>query len=114
MSATTERVPATVEPNLTVGGVNARGETTFLWGPGYELTARQLTYCLAAHIARFGDTLDVRQVDPFTAIDAHMRFDGDLTGWTRGRTPHAVAVLLARAEHIARDYFGNYFPAIPW
>ena len=44
-----------------------------------------------------------------------MRFDGpDLTGWTTGRTPAAVARVLARAETIARDYFGTGFPAIPW
>ena len=43
-----------------------------------------------------------------------MRFDGDLTAWTRGRTPADVAAVRARAEQIARDYFGTYFPAIPW
>jgi DNA segregation ATPase FtsK/SpoIIIE, S-DNA-T family len=73
---------------------------------------------LAAHLARHGDTLGVRVVDPLAAIDAHMRFDtgasGDLTGWTSGRTPADVAMILARAEQIARDYFGTHFPAIPW
>ncbi len=96
------------------GAVNARAEQPFLWGHGFELTARQIIYALAAHLARFGDTLAVDQVDPLTAIDAHMRFDGDLTGWTRGRTPNAVALLLARAEQIARDYFGRHFPPVPW
>jgi hypothetical protein len=43
-----------------------------------------------------------------------MRFNGDLTAWTRGRTPTDVAAIRARAEQIARDYFGSYFPAIPW
>jgi cytochrome c556 len=43
-----------------------------------------------------------------------MRFSGDLTAWTRGRTPGDVAAVRARAEQIARDYFGTHFPAIPW
>jgi hypothetical protein len=94
--------------------VNARGEDIFLTAEGYTLTARQLVHCLAAHLARFGDTLAVTVVDPLTAIDAHMRFDGDLTGWTTGRTPTHVATILARAEAVARDYFGTGFPAIPW
>ena len=97
---------------------NARGEEVFLRAQGYTLTARQLVYVLAAHLARHGDTLNVRVVDPLAAIDAHMRFDtgasGDLTGWTNGRSPADVALILARAEQIARDYFGTYFPAIPW
>jgi hypothetical protein len=94
--------------------VNARGEDVFLTAEGYTLTARQLVHCLAAHLARFGDTLAVQIVDPLCAIDAHMRFDGDLTGWTLGRTPTDVATILARAETVARDYFGTGFPAIPW
>jgi hypothetical protein len=110
MTTTTENTTGT----STVGRVNARAEQTFLWGSGFELTARQIVYCLAAHLALFGDTLDLKIVDPLAAIDAHMRFDGDLTGWTKGRTPTAVSVLLARAEQIARDYFGHHFPAVPW
>jgi hypothetical protein len=97
---------------------NARGEEVFLRAQGYTLTARQLVYALAAHLARHGDTLNIRVVDPLAAIDAHMRFDtgasGDLTGWASGRTPTDVATILARAEQIARDYFGTGFPAIPW
>jgi hypothetical protein len=111
MTTTTDTPAATV---ITGGGVNARAEQTFLWGSGFELTARQIVYCLAAHLALFGDTLDPKIVDPLAAIDAHMRFDGDLTGWTTGRTPAAVSVLLTRAEQIARDYFGHHFPAVPW
>ena len=54
-------------------------------------------------------------MDPLCAIDAVMRFDGaDLTGWTTGRTPADVAAIRARAEAIARDYFGRQFPAVPW
>jgi hypothetical protein len=98
----------------SAGTVNARCEPIYLRGEGFELTARQIVFCLAAHLRFFGDTLDPKIVDPLTAIDAHMRFDGDFTGWTRGRDTHQVALLLARAEHIARDYFGNTFPILPW
>ena len=31
-----------------------------------------------------------------------------------GRTPADVAAIRARAEAIARDYFGRQFPAVPW
>lgn len=97
---------------------NARGEEAFLRAKDYELTARQLVFVLAAHLARHGDTLAVKVVDPLAAIDAYMRFDtgamGDLTGWTSGRTPTDVATILSRAEAIARDYFGIGFPTIPW
>ena len=54
-------------------------------------------------------------MDPLCAIDAVMRFDGaDLTAWTTDRTPTDVAAVRARAEAIARDYFGRQFPAVPW
>ena len=94
---------------------NARGEAVFLTAETYTLTARQVVLALAAHLARFGDTLAVRVVDPLCAIDAVMRFDGaDLHSWTTGRTPRDFAAIRARAEHIARDYFGRQFPAVPW
>ncbi len=94
---------------------NARGEAVFLTAETYTLTARQVVLALATHLARFGDTLAVRVVDPLCAIDAVMRFDGaDLTTWTVNRTPADVAAIRARAEYIARDYFGRQFPAVPW
>ena len=97
------------------GHPNARGEAVFLTAETYTLTARQVVLALAAHLARFGDTLHVQVVDPLCAIDAVMRFDGaDLTGWTTGRTPTDVAAVRARAEAIARDYFGRQFPTVPW
>ena len=97
------------------GYPNARGEAVFLTAETYTLTARQVVLALATHLARFGDTLGVRVVDPLCAIDAVMRFDGaDLTSWTTGRTPTDVAAVRARAEAIARDYFGRQFPAVPW
>lgn len=125
MTATLDRptTPGTgtahLEPGTTIGvNVNARGETAFLRAAGYELTARQIVFVLAGHLTRFGDTLDIRTVDPLTAIDAFMRFDtggcGDLTSWTTGRTPADVATVLARAEQVARAYFGTWFPPIPW
>ena len=99
----------------SAGCPNARGEAVFLTAETYTLTARQVVLALAAHLARFGDTLGVQVVDPLCAIDAVMRFDGaDLTSWTTGRTPADVATIRARAEHIARDYFGRQFPTVPW
>lgn len=103
----------------TAPSVNARGEDVFLRAAGYTLTARQLVLVLANHLARFGDTLAVKVVDPLAAIDAVMRFDlagttTDLGAWTIGRTPADVATVRARAEAIARDYFGTGFPAVAW
>ena len=108
--------PADESVSSTTGSYpNARGEAVFLTAETYTLTARQVVLALATHLARFGDTLAVRVVDPLCAIDAVMRFDGaDLTSWTTGRTPADVAAVRARAEAIARDYFGRQFPAVPW
>ena len=94
---------------------NARGEAVFLRAEAYTLTARQVVLALAAHLARFGDTLAVTVVDPLCAIDAVMRFDGgDLTGWMTHRSATDVAAIRARADAIARDYFGTWFPVVPW
>jgi len=76
-------------------------------------------HALAHHLTRYGDTLAVTVVDPLAAVDAVIRFDcghhpDRLTGWTTGRTPTDIARVLARAELIARDYFGIGFPPIPW
>jgi hypothetical protein len=109
---------ATVEQPVTISTEdvpNARTEAVFLTAETYTLTARQIVYALAAHLARYGDTLGVKVVDPLTAVDAIMRFDGaDLMSWSRHRTPADTAMVLARAEHIARDYFGTGFPVIRW
>ncbi|AEA27367.1 hypothetical protein Psed_5231 [Pseudonocardia dioxanivorans CB1190] len=114
MTATLDH-PTTPTPSP----VNARGEATFLRAAGYTLTARELVHALATHLARYGDTLAVRVVDPLAAVDAVMRFDlahrhAQLTAWTAGRSPADVATVLARAEAIARDYFGAGFPALTW
>ena len=87
----------------------------FLTAETYTLTARQVVLALATHLARYGDTLGVRVVDPLCAIDAVMRFDGaDLTSWTTHRSATDIAAIRARADTIARDYFGRQFPAVPW
>ncbi|GEL18619.1 hypothetical protein [Pseudonocardia asaccharolytica] len=114
MTATLDH-PAPATFPATGRTVTARDEPIYLRAETYTLTARQIVLVLAAHLARYGDTLGGRVVDPLCAVDAVMRFDGaDLTCWTAGRTPADVATVLARAEHIARDYFGHHFPAIPW
>ena len=99
--------------------INARNEDVFLRAETYTLSARQIVHALAHHLARYGDTLAVTVVDPLAAIDAVIRFDfghstSRLTEWAHGRTRDDAALILARAEHIARDYFGNQFPPIPW
>jgi hypothetical protein len=118
MTAALDTPTPTTSPTVSSAAAsvpNARGEAVFLTAETYTLTARQVVLALAAHLARFGDTLGVAVVDPLCAIDAVMRFDGaDLTGWTATRTPADVAAVRARAEVIARDYFGRQFPAVPW
>ena len=112
---TTRPPRATAGRQHQLGRMNARGEAVFLTAETYTLTARQVVLALAAHLARFGDTLAVQVVDPLCAIDAVMRFDGgDLTCWTTHRSATDVAAIRARAERIARDYFGTWFPAVPW
>jgi hypothetical protein len=107
--------PGTDAPTSRTSHPNARGEAVFLTAETYTLTARQVVLALATHLARFGDTLAVQVVDPLCAIDAVMRFDGgDLTGWMTHRSATDIAAIRARAEHIARDYFGTWFPAVPW
>jgi hypothetical protein len=122
MTATLDHTPTTV-PAPAPALPNTRGEAVFLTAETYTLSARQVVHALAHHLARYGDTLAVQVVDPLAAIDAVMRFDlpvdptgrhRRLTDWTTGRTPADVATITARAEHIARDYFGSHFPAIPW
>ena len=111
----TDTGPTGSAASSTAGYPNARGEAVFLTAETYTLTARQVVLALSVHLARFGDTLGVQVVDPLCAVDAVMRFDGaDLHSWTTGRSPADVAAIRARAEHIARDYFGRQFPAVPW
>lgn len=112
--ATTDARTSSTTTSST-GVANARGEAVFLTAETYTLTARQVVLALAAHLTRYGDTLHVAVVDPLCAIDSVMRFDGaDLHTWTHSRTPADVAAVRARAEAIARDYFGRQFPAVPW
>jgi hypothetical protein len=113
---TTEAPTSRSSGTSSTGGYpNARGEAVFLRAETYTLTARQVVLALAAHLARFGDTLHVQVVDPLCAIDAVMRFDGgDLTSWMTRRSAADIAAIRARADAIARDYFGTWFPAVPW
>jgi hypothetical protein len=115
-TATTPSATATAKTaTSSTGYPNARGEAVFLTAETYTLTARQIVLALAAHLARFGDTLAVTVVDPLCAIDAVMRFDGgDLTSWMTNRSSADVAAIRTRADAIARDYFGSFFPAVPW
>jgi len=112
---TTLDIPTTGMELTIAGMVNARNEPIYLKTKEYQLTARQIVFCLAAHLRKFGDNFDPKDIDaPLWAIDLHMRFDGDLNSWAQNRTPAQVALLLARAEHIAVAYFGHRFPVLPW
>ena len=87
----------------------------FLTAETYTLTARQVVLALAAHLARFGDTLGVSVVDPLCAIDAVMRFDGaDLTSWTTGRTPTDVAADPGPRRGDRPRLLRPPVPAVPW
>jgi hypothetical protein len=115
MTTLTDPAPATTSGAV----INTRAEAVFLRAETYALTARQVVHALAHHLARYGDTLAVTVVDPLAAIDAVLRFDlghnpDRLTAWATRRTPADTARVLARAEQIARDYFGTGFPPIPW
>ena len=114
MTTLTDPAPATTSGAV----INARAEAVFLRAETYVLTARQVVHALAHHLARYGDTLAVTVVDPLAAIDAVLRFDlghnpDRLAAWATRRTPADTARILARAEQIARDYFGTGFPPIP-
>src|SRR5947208_1769639 len=88
-------------------------EPTFLWGDGYQLTARQIVNALASYLVRFGDNLGPKQVSPLSAIHSETLY-GNPDGWTDRRTPEEIAVIRARAEVIARDFFGHRFPVVTW
>ncbi|RZQ62248.1 hypothetical protein [Amycolatopsis suaedae] len=99
---------------LAPAGTALPSEPVFLWGPGYDLTARQIVDALGSYLAAFGDNFEPGQVSPMDAIHAEVAFNGDLTSWQTRRTADEVAVIRARAEAIARDYFHGHFPALAW
>lgn len=92
----------------------AAQEPVFLWGDGYELTARDVVIVLGSYLVTFGDTLGPGGVSPLHAIDAQIRYESDTRVWLRTRTPEEIATIRARAEQIARDFFGHRFPALIW
>lgn len=85
----------------------------FLWGPGYELTARDIVNAIGSYLATFGDNLGPGKVNVFDAIHAEASYNGDLEFWTRRKTPEEIAVIRARAEQLAREYFRR-FPILRW
>ena len=91
-----------------------RTEPVFLWGPGYDLTARQIVDALGSYLATFGDNFDGARVNPLDAIHAEVVYNGDLTGWQTRRSPEQVATIRARAEQIARNFFHGHFPTLVW
>lgn len=102
----------TIEPTTTTP--TAATEPVFLWGPGYELTARQIVDALGSYLATFGDNFGPGGVSPLDAIHAEVVYGGDLTHWHTRRTPEQIATIRARAEAIARDFFHGHFPALAW
>ncbi len=110
MTTSTDSAPATTgttipEPRET--------EPVFLWGPGYQLTARDVANAIGSYLAQYGDTLGPGGVSVFDAIHAEVTYNGDLTGWTTRKTPKQVATIRARAEQLAREHFRR-FPALTW
>jgi hypothetical protein len=103
----------TTTPEHSTDTATSTGEPIFLWGPGYTLTARQIVNALGSYLSQFGDTLGPGGVNPFDAIHAEVTYNGDLDGWTTRRTPDDVATIRARAETIAREFFGT-FPTLRW
>lgn len=107
MTATTDiATPATTPVAAT--------EPVFLWGPGYELTARQIVDALGSYLATFGDNFGPGGVSPLDAIHSEVVYGGDLSHWRNRRSPEQIATIRARAEAIAREFFHGYFPALAW
>lgn len=102
---------ATLDEPITTNSV---GEPVFLWGPGYELTARQILDALGSYLATFGDNFGSTGVNPLDAIHAEVMFTGDYTHWHSRRSADDVAVIRARAETIAREFFHGHFPTVVW
>lgn len=107
---TTSTAPATGDATTVVA---QRTREVFLWGPGYDLTAREIVNALGSYLASFGDTLGPGGVAVLDAIHAEVVYNGDLEFWTQRKTPAEVATIRARAEQIARDYFRR-FPVLAW
>lgn len=90
-----------------------RKPDVFLWGNGYELTARDIVNAIGSYLASFGDNIGPGGVTVFDAIHAEVTHGSDLEFWTTRKTPDEIAVIRARAEHLAREYFRR-FPVLTW
>ncbi len=101
-----------VRPRTTAAAGSAADEVAVLRLDDQLLTARQVVLALASYLVEFGDNFH-GEVDPIHAIIAQVCY-GDLDGWQQSCPPAQVAAVLARAEQIARDYFGRTFPLVHW
>jgi hypothetical protein len=109
---TTTARPASLKPTPA-----ENQEPVFLIGPDYKLTARDVVLALGSYLASFGDNIGPKGVSPLDAIHSEIAYGFGVDGirdWQRDRTPEDIAVIRARAEHIACDFFGHHFPAIIW
>ncbi|UKD53669.1 hypothetical protein L3Q65_38150 [Amycolatopsis sp. FU40] len=88
-------------------------EAVYLWGDGYQLTARDIVNTLASYLVTFGDNIGPKLVSPLSALHSEYLYGNPQT-WTDRRTPTEVATARARAEAIARDFFGDSFPVLAW
>lgn len=88
-------------------------EAVYLWGDGYQLTARDIVNTLASYLVTYGDNIGPKLVSPLSAIHSEYLY-GNPRGWTDRRTPADIATTRARAEAIARDFFGDTFPILTW
>jgi hypothetical protein len=104
----------TTDTTSVVTTVDTRTEPVFLWGPGYELTARQILDALGSYLATFGDNFGPGGVCPLDAIHAEVVYTGDYTHWQHRRTPAQIAVIRARAQAIAAEFFHGHFPTVTW
>ncbi|GAA5120006.1 hypothetical protein [Haloechinothrix salitolerans] len=112
MTTTTDSTTAATSDAGTAPAQRGAREV-FLWGPGYDLTAREIVNALGSYLASFGDTLGPGGVAVLDAIHAEVVYNGDLEFWTQRKTPAEIATIRARAEQIARDYFRR-FPILTW
>ncbi|MDP8929797.1 MAG: hypothetical protein M3O70_14810 [Actinomycetota bacterium] len=100
-----------LRPRTTADAAGGAAGEVFLRMDDRLLTARQVVVALASYLAEFGDNFQ-GEVEPIHAIAAQVCY-GDLDGWQQICTPQQRTALLARAEQIARDYFGHAFPGGP-
>ena len=105
----------TMDHAIARGGepISAVEHDAYLHADGYSLTARQVVSPSPPTWPASATPSPSQSSTRSCAIDAHMRFDGDLTGWTTGRTPTDVATILARAEADRPRLLRRRLPADP-